>query len=228
MLRRITIPGDARIQQIKESFMVLSSLSSLFGKSFAAGWDSHGSGYLFSNGCTISLVSTGPQLVRPAAPAERNWIPLAIAAAVVVAVTVVLVLVLGHGKNAPQVTPISAQLDAYAPSLSITHLAMSESANLAGGKVTYLDGHIANTGSRTVAGITVQVLFRNYVHEVAWNETQPLNLIRTRDPYVDIEPLSAAPLKPGEGQDFRLIFDTVPHSWDGAFPEIRIIHVNAK
>ena len=191
--------------------MVLSSLSSLFGKSFAAGWDSHGSGYLFSNGCTISLVSTGPQLVRPAAPAERNWIPLAIAAAVVVAVT-----------------PISAQLDAYAPSLSITHLAMSESANLAGGKVTYLDGHIANTGSRTVAGITVQVLFRNYVHEVAWNETQPLNLIRTRDPYVDIEPLSAAPLKPGEGQDFRLIFDTVPHSWDGAFPEIRIIHVNAK
>jgi hypothetical protein len=153
---------------------------------------------------------------------------LVIAAAVVLAVTVVLVLALGHGKNAPQVTPISAQPDAYAPSLAITNLAMSESANLAGGKVTYLDGHIANSGSRTVAGITVQVLFRNYAHEVAWNETQPLNLIRTRDPYVDIEPLSAAPLKPGDSKDFRLIFDTVPDSWDGAFPEIRIIHVDAK
>ena len=62
---------------------------------------------------------------------------------------------------------------------------MSESTNLAGGKVTYLDGHIANTGPRTVTGITVQVLFRDFAHEVTQNETQPLKLIRTREPYVD-------------------------------------------
>ena len=43
--------------------------------------------------------------------------------------------------------------------------------------------------------------------EVAQNETQQLMLIRTRDPYIDVEPVSAAPLKPGDGQDFRLIFD---------------------
>jgi hypothetical protein len=45
---------------------------------------------------------------------------------------------------------------------------------------------------------------------------------------VDLEPLSAAPLKPGEAEDFRLVFDTVPDQWDGAFPEIRIIHVDTK
>ncbi len=178
--------------------------------------------------CTISIVSTGPQLIRPAQPAERNWVPVAIAACVVAAVVVGLVVFMGHGKSAPQVTPISAQLDPYAANLPITNLAMSESSNLAGGKVTYLDGHIANHGGRTVTGIIVQVLFRDYAREVAQNETQPLQLIRTRNPYVDIEPVSAAPLKPGDEHDFRLIFDTVADSWDGAYPEIRIVHVDAQ
>ncbi len=174
------------------------------------------------------LVSTGPQLIRPAQPVERNWLPVIIAAVAVLAVAVVLILTLGRGKTAPAVTPISAQPDPYAANLPITNLAMSESSNLAGGKVTYLDGHIANHGSQTVSGISIQVLFRNYAHEVAWNETQAMQLIRTRDPYVDLEAVSAAPLKPGAEQDFRLIFDTVPDSWDGNYPELRIIHVDAK
>ena len=79
--------------------------------------------------------------------------------------------------------------------------------NLAGGKVTYIDGHITNCGNKTVTGISVQVLFRNAANEVAQNETQAMKWIRTRDPYIDLEPVSAAPLKPGEGRDFRLIFD---------------------
>jgi hypothetical protein len=105
---------------------------------------------------------------------------------------------------------------------------MSESSNLSGGKVTYLDGHITNEGNRTVTGITVQILFRDAAHEVAQNETQALRIIRTRDPYVDVEPLSAAPLKPGDGEDFRLVFDTVPDQWDNAFPDIRVIHVETR
>jgi hypothetical protein len=173
-------------------------------------------------------VSTPPQLelIRPAEPRERNWLPLAIAAAVVLIAAAVIFLVLEHGKPTASVTPISATPDAYAASLPVTNLAMSESANLAGGKVTYLDGHIANQGSRTVTGITVQVLFRNYAHEVAQNETQPLKLIRVREPYIDVEPVSAAPLKPGDGQDFRLIFDAVSPDWDGAYPELRVVHVD--
>ena len=177
-------------------------------------------------------MSTGPQLVPSAArapePQERNWLPMAIAAVVVVVVAVVAVLLLEHGKPKATVTPISATPDAYASSLPISGLAMSESSNLAGGKVTYLDGHIANTGTRTVTGITVQVLFRTIAHEVAQNETQPLKLIRMRQPYVDLEPVSSAPLAPGDGRDFRLIFDAVAPDWDGAYPEIRVLHVDAK
>jgi hypothetical protein len=173
-------------------------------------------------------VSTGPQLIRPARSSERSWLPVAVAASIVLAAAAGAILILGHGKNTTQVTPISALADPYAASLPITRLAMSESSNLAGGKVTYLDGQIANEGGRTVTGITVQVLFRDVAHEVAQNETQPLKLIRTRDPYIDIEPVSAAPLKPGDEREFRLIFDTVADQWDGAYPEIRIIHVDTK
>jgi hypothetical protein len=154
--------------------------------------------------------------------------PVAIAAAAVLIVAGILIFMMERGKGAATVTPISAAADPYAATLPITNLVMSESANLAGGKVTYLDGHVTNNGNKLVSGVMAQVLFRNAANEVAQNETQPLKLIRTRDPYVDLEPMSAAPLHPGEGQDFRLIFDAVTPDWNGAYPEIRVVRVDAK
>ena len=170
-------------------------------------------------------MNTGPDLMPSAPPRERNWLPLAIAAAVVLAIAIAAVLVMQHGKTGPTVAPVSATADPYASDLPITNLQMSESGNLAGGKVTYLDGHIANKGVRTVSAISVQVLFRNAAKEVAQNETLQMKLIRTRDPYVDLEPVSADPLKPGAERDFRLIFDSVTPDWDGAYPQLRILHV---
>lgn len=153
---------------------------------------------------------------------------MAIAAMVVIAILVALVLVFGRGKPAPPATPINAPADPYAANLVISDLAMSQSSNMAGNQLTYVDGHIANKGNRTVTGITVQVLFRDAAHQVAQNETQAMKFIRMREPYIDVEPVSAAPLKPGEGQDFRLIFDTLTQNWDGAYPQLRIIHVDTQ
>lgn len=153
---------------------------------------------------------------------------MAVACAIVLAALGGLFLIFGHGSNQPTVTPVSAPADPYAANLQIGKLEMSESSTMSGGKITYLDGHIANQGNRVVNGITVQVLFRNVAKEVVQNETQPLTFIRTRDPYIDVEPVSAAPLKPGDAQDFRLIFDTVANDWDGSYPEIRILHVTFK
>lgn len=173
-------------------------------------------------------MSTGPQLVRTSPANEHNWLPIAIAAVIVVAVLVGAIMFFGRAKSGPAITPISAPIDAYAGNLAMTGLQMSESALMTGGKVTYLDGRVQNNGSRTVTGISVQALFRDPAREVAWNETQPLRIIRTRDPYIDVEPLAASPLAPGAQEDFRLIFDSVPHDWDGAYPELRIIHVDSK
>ena len=159
---------------------------------------------------------------------ERNWLPLAIAAGVVVVVAAVILFSLQHGQKGQAVTPVSAAPDVYAASLPISGLVMSESSNLAGGKVMYVDGTIANNGNRTVKGITVQVLFRTLAKEVTQNETHSLQWIRTRDPYIDVEPVSAAPLGPGASHEFRLIFDGVKPDWDGAYPEIRVLRVDFK
>ena len=154
--------------------------------------------------------------------------PMIIAAAAVIVIAVVVIIAMERGQNKATVTPISAALDPYAANLAITDVKMSESSNLAGGKVTYIDGHITNNGSKTVSGVYVQVLFRNVANEVAQNETQPLKWVRTRDPYVDLEAAASAPMKAGESRDFRMIFDTVTPGWNGAYPEIRIVRVDAK
>lgn len=182
----------------------------------------------FGHWCKISLVTTPNQLDSSAAKEERNWLPLAVASAIVLSVVAVFILMSLKGAGKAAVTPINAPLDPYAASLSLSGLQMSESANLAGGKVTYVDGRIANTGARIVTAVTAQVLFRDFAHEVTQNETQSIKLIRTRDPYIDVEPLSAAPLHPGDEKDFRLIFDGVKPDWDGAYPELRILRVDTK
>jgi len=152
--------------------------------------------------------------------------PLAIAAGAVVVVAVLVIVMMERDANKASAAPVNAASDPYSGSLAISNLQMSESSNLAGGKVTYLDGHIANKGDRTVSGISMQVLFRNAAQEVAQNDPpQPLKIIRMREPYIDIVPLSAAPLKPGDERDFRLIFDKVVPDWDGAYPQLRILHV---
>lgn len=164
-------------------------------------------------------------MTPPAQPEERNWLPLAIAATVVVAVLVVLYVAFSRGSGAPKTIPANSPLDPYAGNLRISNLAMSRSSNFIGAQITYLEGHIVNTGNRTVTGITAQVLFRDFTNIVTQNATQPMHFIRTRTPYIDVEPVSAAPLKPGGGQDFRLTFDGVSPNWNGEYPEIRLVHV---
>jgi Protein of unknown function (DUF2393) len=161
-------------------------------------------------------------------PPEGGGVPVAAwgVAGLVVLVLIAGLIFLGRHKGAPinTVQPLAA----YAANLPLTQLAMSESTSLSGGKSTFVDGHVQNTGSQTVTGITVQVLFHNDEAMPPKLETLPLALVRTRQPYVDTQPVSAAPLKPEEGQDFRLIFETIPANWNMQMPEIHVIAVTAK
>jgi hypothetical protein len=120
-------------------------------------------------------------------------------------------------------------LDPYAKNLVISRIVMSESTSLSGGKSTFIDGHVRNTGSRTVTGATVQVLFGNFdPAQPPQLETTPLTLIRTHEPYIDTEPLSAAPLAPGDDREFRLIFEDISPNWNQQLPEIHAIQVILK
>ena len=149
-----------------------------------------------------------------------------VAAAIVAALIGALVFA-GHSK--PTAVPNTLQpADAYAASLPLSQLAMSESTSMSGVKVTYLDGHITNSGSSTVAGVTVQVVFQNDEALPPQIDTVPLTLIRTHEPYIDTQPVSAAPLKPGDDREFRLIFETVPENWNTQMPEVRIIQTSLR
>jgi hypothetical protein len=154
-------------------------------------------------------------------PSGRNWVPLAIATILVAAVVAAGFLLTGRTRPAPMA--LNAPADPYASNLTVTDLKMLESTNLAGGKVTYLDGHMANQGDRTITAVRVLVIFRNYAGEVAQNETVPVTPVGIREPYVDTVPMSRAPLAPGRGRDFRLIFDHVSPDWAGALPELRVV-----
>ena len=159
----------------------------------------------------------------------RDWKPFAVAGAVVLVLLGIL-LAVGR-KNREEANPGGAGLASpavYASSLPITGVQMSDSSNLSGGKETYLDGTIRNTGTATVRGITVQLGFKGVDGLLAGKETLPLTLVRFREPYVDTEPVSAEPLKPGDARPFRLIFDAAPQSWDGAYPEVRVIRVETR
>ncbi len=149
----------------------------------------------------------------------------------IVAGLVVLALLAGiifaGRKKTTQITGIQP-LAAYAANLPISGLEMSESTSLSGGKSTFIDGHVRNAGGQTVTGITVQVIFRNDEGMPPDVETVPMMLIRTRVPYIDTQTVGAAPLKPGDERDFRLIFESIPANWNQQMPEIRIIRVETK
>jgi hypothetical protein len=145
----------------------------------------------------------------------------------VVVVAVLVGLIIAGRKKAPTVTGVQP-IAAYAANLPISELQMSESTSLSGGKSTFIDGRIRNTGSQTVTGMTVQVLFRNDEGLPPQVETVPLMLIRTKEPYVDTQTVGSAPVKPGEEREFRLIFESIPTNWNQQMPEIRTIRVDAK
>jgi len=153
----------------------------------------------------------------------KAWL---VAGVVVLAVVVGLVVAGRRKAEAPgnTVQPVAV----YGASLPLSQLVMSESVSLSGGKSTFVDGHIKNTGGQTVSGVTVQVLFRNDEGMPPQVETVPLSLIRTREPYVDTQPVSAAPLKPGDDREFRLIFETIPANWNVRMPEVHVVRVETK
>jgi hypothetical protein len=163
---------------------------------------------------------------RPPERTPFNPIPWAIAGVAVLLLAAGLVLAT-HRKPGPPPGAV-LPLDPYAPQLVLSGLQMSESTSLSGGKSTYIDGRVQNAGAKTVTGATVQVLFANDMALPPQVETVPLALIRTHEPYVDTQPISAAPLAPGEDREFRLIFEDIGANWNQQVPEIHVTYVGTR
>ncbi|RSL17828.1 uncharacterized protein DUF2393 [Edaphobacter aggregans] len=167
-------------------------------------------------------------IFAPKAAAESRM-PVSVWIIAGLAVLAVVVGLVFAGRKKTEAAPNTVlPLAAYAGNLPLSQLAMSESTSLSGGKSTFVDGYIKNTGSETVTGVTVQVIFRNDEAMPPQLETVPLALIRTREPYVDTQMVSAAPLKPGDEREFRLIFESIPTNWNYQMPEVHVVRVDTK
>lgn len=164
------------------------------------------------------FASENPSGRPPQRSEERTWLPW-IVAAILITILVGLAFWLS-GRRGSSSAP--AAENPYASQLTIGNIQLSQATNFAGDQLTYIDGTITNRGERTVTAITVRVLFPNDEGEPPQAEQAPFNLIRTREPYVDTEPVSTAPLKPGTSRDFRLIFDDVSPLWNQQIPTIKI------
>ena len=153
----------------------------------------------------------------------RTWGIAALAVVLALGIAAVATL-----RRAPVNMGILLAADPYAGNLPISGITMTEATNGAGNKLTYVDGTIGNTGSKTVTAATVQVTFATGDGSSPHRETLPLSLIRTRVPYVDLQPVSAAPIAPGAQVEFRLIFESVPANWDVKPPLIQVIRADLR
>jgi hypothetical protein len=164
-----------------------------------------------------------PQKMFIEAEPPREFPATAVGIAVVAVAILVGVIVMLARRPA---APASA---AYAPQLQLSAVEMSEADGREGfGKMIYLEGHVLNAGAATVTGVRVQVSF-GADQGPAQVETVPMNVITMREPYIDTRAISAtAPLAPGAGADFRLIFDDVKDTWNQQLPVLRVVSVSTR
>ncbi len=166
---------------------------------------------------TPPSVSSPPEQGTP-------WIAILIGGLFLAAVLGAVVL-LSRPSSAPQQIATPAGPHAYASKLQFDELKMTVVENFVGGKVTHLEGGLTNTGDRTVSGISVEVVFRNSLGEMAQKDTLPVKVHQQVGSYTDVVDLKAAPLKPSESRGFRLTFDHVSADWNRAYPELTVIDV---
>ena len=160
---------------------------------------------------------------KPPSQTPVPWLPWIVAGAVVALLVLVFVV---SGRRSPAPAPANArEQDDYAEHLSFHDLQMSESTSLSGGKSTFIDGQVKNTGTQTVSAVTLQVAFANDDALPPQTITLPLTLIRAREPYVDTQPLTEAPLAPGATREFRLIFEGIGANWNQQLPLLRVTKV---
>ena len=164
-------------------------------------------------------------LIQQTSPTEDQsslWKPVLIGLALVVVVVGVATLLLRKPPKGA-VPP-----DPYAASLVLSDLKMSAAENFIGASVTYIDGTITNTGNRTVIHAVVHVTFSDSIGQVAQIEDIPMHVLQTTGPYQEAVDLSASPLPPGQGKQFRLTFEHISAEWNHAYPEVRVIEVALK
>ena len=150
---------------------------------------------------------------------DSNWRPILIGVAIVIVIVGLIVVGLREEPKVP------TGPGPYANNLKISNLKMSAAENFVGATVSYIDGRISNTGSKTVVGASVRVIFKDSMDQTVGDEKVPLHVLESGGPYPDTVDLSASPLAPGQSKNFRLTFESISNQWNHQYPDIQILDV---
>ncbi len=158
----------------------------------------------------------------PAEERDSSRVIIAIAMAVVIGGALAAAFLLRQPPKVPK--PVSP----YLATLKLSDFKMSAAENFIGATVSYIDGTVTNTGSKTVTHVIVEVVFKDSLGQLAQREELPLQVVRTNGAYLEPVDVTVAPLAPGQTQPFRLIFDSISAQWNHEYPEIRVTDVAVK
>jgi hypothetical protein len=164
-------------------------------------------------------------LIEPTPVAEEpdsSRRTIAIAVAVVTAIAVIFAFLLRSQPKAASGPP------PYAASLKLSDFKMSAAENFVGATVSYVDGTITNSGSKTVTRVIVEVQFKDDLGQLAQREDIPMQVLKTTGPYPEAVDFSVSPLGPGQSKTFRLTFESISAQWNHQYPEILVADVTAK
>ncbi|HYM78792.1 MAG TPA: FxLYD domain-containing protein [Candidatus Dormibacteraeota bacterium] len=155
---------------------------------------------------------------------ERDSSRLIIVGAVAVVIAIALAAAFFLRQPPKTIAPPSP----YIAQLKLSDFKMSAAENFIGATVSYINGTITNTGTKTVTRVMVEVNFQDSMGQLAQREELPLRLFRNNGAYNEPVDLNVAPLGPGQSEPFRLTFDSISAQWNHQYPDIKITDVTVK
>jgi hypothetical protein len=106
--------------------------------------------------------------------------------------------------------PMGPAEQAYAQQIHFSAPQVSRAANFLNQEVTFVFGTISDDGPRGIRQIEVTLEFHDVFNQVVLRDTQRLFAA------------AGPPLGPHQTRDFQLSYDTMPATWNQAYPTIRI------
>jgi hypothetical protein len=147
---------------------------------------------------------------------------------ILVAVVGVIAVMLGLALALREPPKAAKAVSPYIASLKLDNLKMSAAENFVGATVSYVEGDITNSGSKTVTGAMVEVVFKDDIGQLAQRDDVPLHMLKTTGPYPEAVDLNVSPLAPGQTERFRLTFDSISAQWNRQYPEVRVTDVTVR
>jgi len=114
---------------------------------------------------------------------------------------------------AGQHLPLGPAERSYAERIHISDIRMSQAVNMLQQEFTYVNGVLANDGTRVIRDIELTVEFLDQFNQVVLRDTQRPFGTALR---------AGEPLPAGQRREFQLMVEHVPADWNRNYPAVRV------